>query len=58
MTIQDGKPNAMVYDTGKAAGSHMFKSYVERMCAQGARRTRNKGLVEQSLGWFWTEVQA
>jgi len=29
--IQDGKLNAMVYETGKAAGSHMFKEFADRM---------------------------
>ena len=29
--IQDDKPNAMVYETGKAAGSHMFKEFADRM---------------------------
>jgi len=57
--IQDGKPNAMVYETGKAAGSHMFKSYVERMYDLKERGIPGaKDLLNSLWGVFWTEVQA
>ena len=49
--IQDGKPNAMVYETGKAAGSHMFKGFADRM--QDLKRQGvpgSKDIMRVSLG--------